>query len=162
MKKKVLILYAKIGKGHYSASKSTKDALEKLYNEEIDVEMVDFFRLVSKSIDTTTQKAYNGSVKYLPSMYKAFFEFYDKRWRVKLLNKITYPLLYTALKKLIKEKNPDILVSTFPFWDYTIAQLWKKKKPNAKFINIITDSISIHKAWLIADADIRVVPNELF
>jgi len=159
-KKKVLILYANMGKGHITASLATKEALETLYPNKIDVIILDFFKLISKGFSDATEKAYNNSVRFIPIFYKAFFEISDSKWPVKLVNKINFLLLHSAMKKILKEINPDIIVSTFPIWDYSIAQMWKKKKPNAKFINIITDSISIHNAWLIADSDYRIVPNE--
>ena len=159
-KQKVLILYANIGKGHVSAAMATKEALEHLYHDKIEVKVLDFFKLTSKGFSDATENAYNNTVRYIPIFYKAFFEISDVQWEVKLVNKINYLLLHSAMKKILKEINPDIIISTFPIWDYSIAKMWKKKKPNAKFINIITDSISIHHAWLIADADYRIVPNE--
>jgi len=149
-----------MGKGHFSASSATKEALELLYGDKMNVVMVDFFQLLSKSFSKTTQKMYDSSVKFIPSFYRAFFELSDKRWSIKFLNAINYISLQSAMKKLLKETEPDIIISTFPIWDYAIAQVWKKKHPGSKFVNIITDSISIHKAWLIADCDYRVVPNE--
>lgn len=159
-KKNILILYAKMGKGHFSASAATKEALEILYGEDVNVIMLDFFQLSLEILSKTSQKMYDGSVKFIPSFYKAFFELSDQEWSVKLLNAINYISLQSSMKKILKEIEPDIIVSTFPIWDYAIAQMWKKEHPEAKFINIITDSISIHKAWLIADSDYRIVPNE--
>lgn len=159
-KKNVLILYAKMGKGHFSASAATKEALELLHGDKVNVEMVDFFQLISEGFSKTTQKMYDNSVKFIPSFYRAFFELSDQRWSIKFLNAINYISLQAAMKKLLKETKPDIIISTFPIWDYAVAQMWKKEHPDAKFINIITDSISIHKAWLIADSDYRIVPNE--
>lgn len=159
-KKNILILYAKMGKGHFSASAATKEALELLYGDKFNVVMLDFFGTVSETFSKTTQKMYDGSVKFIPSFYKAFFELSDQRWSVKFLNAINYISLQSAMKKILKEVEPDIIISTFPIWDYAIAQMWKKEHPTAKFINIITDSISIHKAWLIANCDYRIVPNK--
>jgi UDP-N-acetylglucosamine:LPS N-acetylglucosamine transferase len=160
MKKNILILYAHMGKGHISAAKATKEALDYLFKNKINTEIIDFFSLVSGSFSKTIEKAYDSSVKYIPIFYKTFFELSDSPWPIKFLNKINYPMLSTAIKKVLKEKKPDIIISTFPIWDYGVAQMWKKKNPNAKFITIITDSIYIHHAWLVADADFRIVPNK--
>lgn len=149
-----------MGKGHYSASMATKEALELLYGDKVNVEMIDFFNLFSEGLSKTSQKMYDKSVKFIPSFYRAFFEWTDQKWSVKFLNALNYISLQSAMKKLLKENEPDIIISTFPIWDYAIAQMWKKKHPGAKFVNIITDSISIHKAWLIADSDYRIVPNK--
>lgn len=158
-KKKIVILYAKEGKGHLAATLAIKQALEKLYSDKVDVEIVDLFQCVNKTYGKTLDAAYNKSIKYLPSAYKAFFDFSDKEWLVKFFNKLNYPVICAPMKKVLS-KNPDILVSTFPMWDYITARIWKKKKKPAKYITVLTDSISIHISWLIADADYRVVPNE--
>lgn len=160
MKKNVLILYAKMGKGHVSASNATKTALDQKFGDKINTEILDFFTVASSSFSKATEVAYDGSVKFLPYFYKAFFDISDSKWPVKLLNHINYPMLSAAMDKILKENNPDIIISTFPIWDYGIAKLWKASHPQAQFINIITDSISIHQAWLIANSDIRIVPNE--
>ena len=159
-KKKVLITYANFGKGHVSATHSTKEALELLYEDQIEVETLDFFKFAAEFLDKTVQKGYEGSTKFFPKLYKFLFELSDQKWTLQFLNAIVYPAIYSAMKKIINEKNPDIIVSTFPIWDLAIASIWKKKKPDAKFINVITDSISIHHAWMVCDADYRVVANE--
>ncbi len=159
-KKNILILYAKMGKGHYSASIATKDALLKLYGNKYNVKIVDFFNLINKSFSNSTAKAYDGTVRHMPNFYKIFFEWTDQAWKVKFFNTINYLSLSAAFKKILKEHKPDIIISTFPIWDWAVAKMWKKQHPGSKFINIITDSISIHRAWLIADADYRIVPNQ--
>ncbi|MBU1445820.1 glycosyltransferase [Patescibacteria group bacterium] len=159
-KKKVLITYASFGKGHVSATNATKEALELLYGDQIEVEPLDFFKFTAEFLDKTVQKSYESSTKFFPKIYKFLFELSDQQWTLKFLNAIVYPAIYSAMKKIVNEKNPDIIVSTFPIWDLAIASIWKKKNPNAKFINIITDSISIHQAWMVCDADYRVVANE--
>jgi UDP-N-acetylglucosamine:LPS N-acetylglucosamine transferase len=159
-KKNILILYAKMGKGHYSASMATKEAIMHEYKNKYNVEIVDFFGIFNETFSNSTAKAYDNTVKHMPNFYKIFFEWTDEEWKVKFINTINYLSLSIAFKKLLKKHNPDIIISTFPIWDYAIAKMWKKEHPGAKFINIITDSISIHKAWLIADADYRIVPNE--
>jgi UDP-N-acetylglucosamine:LPS N-acetylglucosamine transferase len=158
-KKKVVILYAKEGKGHLAATLAIKGALEKYYNDKVDVEIVDLFRCVNKNYGRTLEGAYNKSIKYMPSAYKAFFELSDQKWLVKFFNQLNYPIIWAPMKKVIN-MEPDILVSTFPMWDYITARIWKKKKKTSKYITVITDSIAIHTAWMIADADFRIVPNE--
>jgi processive 1,2-diacylglycerol beta-glucosyltransferase len=159
-KKNILILYAKMGKGHESASMATKEAIIQQYGDKYNVELVDFYSLISETFSNGSATFYNETVKYVPNFYKIFFDWSDTAWKMKFINNLGYIPLSAAFKKLFKAHDADIIISTFPMWDYTVAKIWKKKHPGAKFINIITDSISIHKAWLIADADVRIVPNE--
>lgn len=52
------------------------------------------------------------------------------------------------LKNLIKEKAPDIIVSTHPFSSQMVSYLKKKGKINPILATILTDFAS-HKQWLI-------------
>jgi len=159
-KKKILILYANVGHGHLSASNATKAAIEELYGDKYDVETLDFLTLGSASFSKLFSKVYDKSVKYTPTFYKTFFDITSVSWPLKFFNQMNYPMLKSIMRKILKEQEPDLIVSTYPIWEYGICKLWKKERPDAKFINIITDSIYIHQAWLIADADYRIVPNE--
>jgi len=158
--KKVLILYSQIGQGHISAAKAVYEAIRHLYGYDIDVETIDFMDFMSSGLTRVTQKTYDGSTKFAPVLVKLFFESTDKRWPIKLLNQLNYPFALNKLKKFFDEKKPDVIVSTFPLWDCMTAEIWKKNYKNAKFISIITDSITIHNGWVIADSDYHIVANE--
>ncbi len=158
--KKVLILYSQIGQGHISAAKAVHEAIRHLYGFDIDVEMIDFMDFISSGLTKVTQKTYDGSTKFAPVLVKLFFESTDKRWPIKLLNQLNYPFAISKLKKFFDEKKPDVIISTFPLWDYMTAEIWKKNYKNAKFISIVTDSITIHNGWVVADSDYHIVANE--
>lgn len=160
-RKKVLILSAEIGQGHMSASKAVKEAIEFKYGYDYDVEIIDFIELLDSILNVITKKNYENLVKFAPSIYKFIYESTNKQSQVvKLLNQINYPFVLSKFKKFFEEKNPDILISTFPIWNYLTAEIWKKHRKNAKFISIVTDSISIHNGWIIADTDYHIVANE--
>lgn len=158
-RKKVLILYSQIGQGHISAAKAVNEAIGRLYGCDIEVEMVDFMDFMSSGLTKVTQKTYDGTTKFAPVLVKLFFEGTDKSWTVKFLNRINYPFVVTKLKTFLEEKKPDIIISTFPLWDCITADVWKKSDKNAKFISIVTDSITIHNGWVVADSDYHIVAN---
>jgi UDP-N-acetylglucosamine:LPS N-acetylglucosamine transferase len=76
------------------------------------------------------------------------------------VNYLTSPLLINNTEELIDQKKPDLIVSTFPIWDFTIKNVWKKYSKQNKYISIITDSIRVQKAWITGDADYFIVSNE--
>ncbi len=158
--KKILILSAQIGQGHMTAAKAVKEALEYLYGFDVDVEIVDFMDFVNSTINKVTQRTYNNSTKFAPSFLKFFFDSTDKKWPLKLLNQLNYPFIYTKLMKFFDEKSPDIIVSTFPVWDYLTKEIWKKIDRNIKQVSIVTDSITIHSGWVLAENDYHIVANQ--
>ena len=159
--KKILILSANLGQGHMSAAGSVKQAIEHLYGTTAyDVEIVDLMELLNRTINRVSQKTYNSLSRSAPIICQLLFESWDNRWRLKMLNRINYPLVLKKVKKFINEKQPDLVVSTFPLWDYLMRTMLKKYNPSVKFISIITDSINIHKSWVISDPDEQIVPNK--
>ncbi len=160
MTKKILILSANMGQGHMSAAKSIKEAIEHLYGHRYDVEIVDLMELLSRSINRVSIKTYDSLARRAPIICELIFESWDKQWRMKMLNRLNYAIVLRKVKKFINVKKPDLVVSTFPVWDYLMRKLLKKYNPDVKFISVITDSIFIHNAWVIGNPDEQIVPNE--
>ena len=158
--KRILILTAKMGQGHISAAKALKDGLEAIYGFDYAIEIVDFMELINSFISKVSQKSYESSTKYIPQIYKLFFESTDTKWPVKLLNQINYPFVLTKIKNFFEEAKPNIVISTFPIWDYLASEIWKKTEHDTKFISVVTDSISIHNTWAVADVDYHIVANQ--
>lgn len=159
--KKILILSAKVGQGHMTAARSIAHAIHERYGYDYDVEIVDFMELLSSIINVVTKTYYENSVKFAPSMYKFLFESSDKNKQVvKILNQLNYPFVLSKVKKFFEEKKPDLLISTFPIWNYLAAEIWKKYNKDAKFISVVTDSITIHSSWVLADTDYHIVANK--
>lgn len=158
-RKNILILSSIMGQGHMSASKATKEGIEFLYGKDYHVTIIDFYEQIGTLFNKATVKAYEGSTKHLPQVYKYFFESTDTKWQVQLLNLINYPLNAVKIEKLFKSYDPDIIISNYPIWDY-LTSLIIKKIGNIKFLSLVTDSISIHNAWATANPDAHIVANE--
>lgn len=158
--KRILILSSNAGQGHMSASKAIKQGFEYLYGYDFRVEIVDFAEVLSSFFNKATLRTYEGSIKYVPSVYEFLYESTNTKWSIKLLNLLNYPFQFNKLKKFFSEKKPDLILSTHPVWDYIAMKVWKKQSPSAKFLSLITDSIHVHEAWVTADTDFHLVPNE--
>ena len=157
-RRNILILSSIMGQGHMSASKAMKQGIEFLYGKDYNVSIIDFYEHVDSFFNNTFVKAYEGSTKHLPKAYQYFFESTDAKWPVKFLNIITYPLNAVKIEKLFKSYNPHVIISAFPVWDY-LASMIMKKCGNIKFLSVVTDSISIHNAWVTGNPDYHIVAN---
>ena len=159
-KKKILILYSTLGGGHVTASKAIKQALDKLHPDKYEIELLDYFALLSDSLNKNLQRLYDNSVKFAPMFYKTFFDFFDTKWQLKVVSKLNSPFIAGRIKKVLLKDDVDLLISTHPMWDYVLGEIWSKKKPHAPLITVILDSITIHNIWLLSKANYRIVPNE--
>ncbi len=158
--KKVLILSAELGQGHMSAAKAICEGIQHNYGYDYSVEIVDFQQILNSYINTFTKSTYESWVKFTPSLYKLLYQSTNTKVPIiKLLNQFNYPFVLNKLTKFFKEKNPDIVISTFPIWSYLASEIWKKTCKKSTFISIVTDSITIHKSWVLADTDYHVVAN---
>jgi UDP-N-acetylglucosamine:LPS N-acetylglucosamine transferase len=158
--KKILILSCNIGQGHMSAAKAIEQGLKALYGNEFEIEIIDFFHTLSETINKASYKLYQSSAKHAPALWELFFKGTNRKWEVKMVNMINYSLHSKRIIKLFQEKKPDLIISTYPVWDYLALKIWKELDHKTKFISVVTDSISIHKVWVTAEVDYHIVPNE--
>ena len=157
-RKNILILSSIMGQGHMSASKAIREGVEYLYGKDYHVDIIDFYEQVGALLNKATVKAYEESTKHIPGAYKYIFEGTDAKWPVQLLNIVNYPLNAAKLEKLFKSYNPDIIISAYPIWDMLATMIIKKCGP-IKFFSIVTDSISIHNAWVTGKPQAHIVAN---
>lgn len=157
--KKILILSSNMGQGHMSAAKALQQGFNYLYPRKYRIEIIDLMELLSRSMNRVSQKTYDGLSRRAPIVCEFIFESWDKPWKMKLLNHLNYGLVLRKVKKFITAQKPDLVISTFPVWDYLMRKLLKKYNPTIKFMSVVTDSIFIHNAWIIGDADEQIVAN---
>ena len=158
-KKQILILTASVGNGHQSASRATLEAIKEIKNSKVSVEVLDFNSFCSPVLDAVIQKNYKYTSNYMPQIQKFIYEVTNKESRVKFLNLLLEKTFFREIEKLIQVKKPNIIISTFPLWDYAIRKISKKIISNSSFFTIITDAISVHRSWILADTDFFFVSN---
>lgn len=159
---KILIFTASIGSGHLSIARSIAEAVKHIGKDNVRVELVDFITALSNIAITATKTIYLNSLKLSPKIYEIIFSHsHDKKWPVKLLNLLSAPFMQQKFISLLKEKKPDVLVSTYPIWDTIIKKIWEKYSGGAlPFVSVVTDSINVHSAWMTGRPDFFIVPNE--
>lgn len=160
-RKKILILSTSFGSGHRTAAYAVQTGLKHLYGEDYQIKVMDFTETISsKGAIKTSEKLYNEAAKFTPSFWKLLFEVSDSRKRVKFFNLINYPFIANRIHEIFSQNNPDVIISTHPVWDYVISHIWKKHYAGSAFITIITDSISVHQAWVTGKSDYYIVSNQ--
>lgn len=143
--KKILILYAKYGGGHYSAAKAIQKHLDNTYN--VETELIDFMEYANKILNSITIKAYNKMAKDTPRLWG---KIYAKSQRGILggISTSANKLMSSKINKLLKQTNPDIVVSTHPFSSQMVSYLKQKGKISCKLVTVLTD-FAPHDQWLI-------------
>lgn len=146
----ILILTAKYGMGHYSASMSIKQRLEE---KNATVEVVDFFEYVFPLAKKIIYGGFNFLVSKCSKVYNFFYKFSSNT------NSVPFALLIKGkIEKLIKEKNVDIVISTFPICSRYVSVYKKQKDKNLKLYTYITD-IEVNKEWITDETDAYFVAS---
>ncbi len=156
---KALIFYATYGGGHLSAANAIKEEIEKDYPK-IQIEMIDCMEYVNKTVNKITTQAYSEMAKKMPSAWGKVYT-YSNKGVISGFTKTSNKLLAMKLYYVIKEINPDIIISTHPFATQMCAFLKKHNKINVKIANILTD-FKKHDQWLVGHeyVDYFFVANE--
>ena len=111
--KKILIFYASFGGGHLSAAKSIENYLLKNYSD-IDVELIDCMKYVNKTIEKISTSAYKEMAKKAPWAWGKIYDGAQKGPLAHISSKAN-SFMSIKLLKLLREKKPNIIISTHPF-----------------------------------------------
>ena len=149
---KVLLLYAKVGNGHLKAAESIKAALQAI-DENIEIDYEDGLEYSSALTNKLIIKGYASMARSMPKLYGTIYTRSDKQDlnTVGEINKMVNKALTIRLKKMIRIRKPDIIISTHPFVSHMCGYLKRKGKTNAKIISVMTD-YGIHNMWLEENA----------
>lgn len=157
--KKVLILTAGYGEGHNTAARNVRDALVFTAPGEVEAEVVDLFETCYGIFDAWSKKAYLAAINDAPWLWQKIYGFIDSTRVIEN----TLPLLSGArhaLAELLVRHRPDVVISTYPIYNYLLDQIFRgEKKPFAQ-LTVVTDSISINSVWYRCASDVFLLANE--
>ena len=145
MSKKIVVLYASVGGGHFKAAEAIKNYIQENYPDN-EVKMLDALKYTNKVIDKIIIDSYVNMARYSPKVWGNIYKLSEKQYSVANFSNAVQKLLSLKLVKYFRETNPDIIVSTHPFITEMCAILKKKEKISAKLNVIMTDYAS-HRFW---------------
>ena len=144
--KKILIFYASYGGGHLNAAKSIKECIDNNYSN-CETELIDCMKYVNKTIEKLTTAAYREMAKKAPWAWGKIYSDSQKGPLAHLSSR-SNKIMAIKLLRLLREKQPDVIISTHPFGSQMCSYLKRKNKITAKIATIMTD-FSPHDQWLV-------------
>lgn len=145
---KVLIFYASYGGGHLNAAKSIENCIINNYKY-IDVELIDCMKYINKTIEKVTTSAYREMAKKMPWAWGKIYSDSQKGPLAHISSR-SNKIMAIKLLKLLREKQPDLIISTHPFGSQMCSYLKRKGKISAKIATIMTD-FAPHDQWLVGN-----------
>lgn len=141
---KILILTGKFGMGHYSVSKSLCEEIKSKYPN-VSVVIKDIFDYALPTYSNTIYKAFNVMVNKGSIFYNQVYKITENRKYN--MNPMFLRYFLPKLDKLVKDVEPNIIISTLPFCSQLISRYKLKYNPSLPLITCITD-ISSHSEWI--------------
>jgi processive 1,2-diacylglycerol beta-glucosyltransferase len=121
--KKILILTAGYGEGHNSAARALQSAFNE--NPAIEAELIDLFALRAPRLNNFSRRAYVKVINTAPKIWSAIYGWLDRSPLVPL----TFKALGShreLLGRLIAEKKPSAICSTYPIYAWLLNDLRRR------------------------------------
>ncbi len=159
MPKILFFPFLQIPSGHHHVADSLKVQLEQMPDNFL-CEKIDILSYGYGQIEGYISSLYLQWIHKLP-------KFYSKIYRVAAVEGVKhnkrfyiYELLFmNFFTKLLKEKNPDVVVCTHALPSYMLARLKKLNLWTGPIINIYTDYF-VNNLWGIEEVDYHFVPSK--
>ena len=159
--KNILILTADYGYGHRSAANAIADALQETHGEDCSVEIVN--PMDDPSVPVFLRDGENGYdkiVRAAPDLYKLGYEVGDTRLGSGIVKSSLTVMLFSALSKIIHEKQPDAIVCTYPFYQEILSAIFTIEKQRIPVLTVVTDLATVNRLWFHPVADLCLVPTQ--
>lgn len=159
--KRILVLTADAGFGHRSAAEAVAAALEKRYGDECTVTTanpMDDERVIAPV--RTTQDTYDDLVVELPRLYELAYRATDATLPAAAMKGGLMVAVFGVMRDLFADFEPDVIISTFPFYQMAVEAVRVLDWPQVPFITVVTDLAVKHKMWFGKISDLYVVPTE--
>jgi len=147
---KVLILTAGYGEGHNSAAR----ALQAAFGEApgVDAELIDLFALHAPRLNGISRCGYVKLINTAPKLWSWFYGWLDRSPHApRLLQMMSGHR--ELLGRLVEEKKPVAVVSTYPVYAWLLNQLRRQGRVRCPQFTVITDALTINSLWYRASAD---------
>jgi processive 1,2-diacylglycerol beta-glucosyltransferase len=147
---RVLVLTAGYGEGHNSAARALQAAFAERPGGQ--AELVDLFALRAPRLNNLSRRAYLGLINRAPRVWSSLYRWLDRSTAAPLFFK-TLGAHTRLLEKIIAEKQPDALVSTYPVYAWLLQRSRARGRIPCPHYTVITDAITINSLWYRAPSD---------
>lgn len=156
--KRVFILTAGYGEGHNSAARALKAAFDEQPGTM--AELVDIFALRAPRLNNVSRRGYLQLINTAPWLWSGVYRWLDRSPRAPALFR-TLTSHRALLGRIIAEKQPTALVSTYPVYGWLLNRLRTDGLEFCPHYTVITDAITINSlwyrtpsaGWFVTDAD---------
>lgn len=159
-KKRILILTADAGFGHRSAANAIAAALEQEHGDDCEIQIlnpIEDRRAPFYLRDSASD--YDRMVRSAPELYKLSYDASDKEIPSLLGESVLTVALFEIIRDLIREVDPDAIVSTYPLYQAPLTSYFKLNRYYVPLSMVVTDLATVHRIWFSPGVDMCMVPT---
>ncbi len=157
---RVPVLSAGFGEGHNAAARAVAEALGAHPAGSVVAEVHDLF--IEAYGPDRARRQRDGYIRVanrFPRLWGCLYAGLDRMPLVRASLPFVRPV-ERRLNALLDEAAPRVVVSAYPLYNYMMARRWRVDDPaRPRLITVVTDSISVNRAWHRAHSDWYVTPN---
>ncbi len=155
----ILILTAGFGDGHNTAARNVAAGLNQVAPQE-ETQIVDLFDRAHPHVSRLLKSGYQILITHAPKLWGRIFARtanmdFSGGGGIDILAG-----LRRALRELLLRVRPTAIVSTYPVYSKIIQSLRAEGLSVPPLFTVVTDSISIHPAWMLAPSNTYFVADE--
>ncbi|KKK39153.1 galactosyldiacylglycerol synthase [Mesobacillus campisalis] len=155
MTKKILIISSEhTGHGHKSITEALSEKIRAYRHAEIHV--VDGFSLGGRALEKIG-KAYGPITRRAESVWNVIWNL--SAMAPSIVDHLVEALIEERFLALIKELQPDIILSVHPNFVGSVLNIMEKKKLQIPFVILIADLVNIYPLWVDKRADFIISPT---
>jgi len=161
-RKRVLILTADAGYGHRSAALAIEAAMQERYGQRCATSILNPLREegAPSILQTLSEEGHDRYVQSELGIYDLGYRISDGVATAALLEQIFSALLHDPLKELLARQQPDVVVSTYPFFLEPLGFAVERTGGATPLVSVITDLVAVHTIWFNPRVDLCLVPTE--
>lgn len=158
---RIVIFATKTGGGHWSPALAIAGEIGRLGSGVYQIEVVDglYSRPGSKlSIDY----AYSFTIRRARILWGVIFYAMNHTASLNFGESLLYGLKKDKLQKTLRSgTRPRVVVSTNPILMIPISRLLQREYPEIPFVGVVTDLVSVHRAWVVSNTRLILSPSSM-
>jgi len=160
--KRILILIADYGYGHRSTANAIAEALQETYGRDCIVEIINpMDDPRAPAFLREGEKGYDKIVRMAPDLYKVGYEIGDIRVVRSFIKDSLTLMLFNSLREIIHNKQPDVIVCTYLFYQEILSALFALEKYHIPVLTVVTDLATVNRLWFHPIVDLCLVPTQI-
>lgn len=155
--KRILILFSDTGGGHRSAAEAIDEALGLSFPGRYHVMLVDVFQEYAPRPMAKLAAAYPEMTRH-PRAWSLGYRISNGHRRARALTAAAWPYVRTAVRRLVRERPADVIVSVHPLFIAPVIKALGEDRP--PFLTLVTDLMTTHALWYHRRVDLCMVATE--